>query len=117
MESECKGRNEVERISRESLQMKYEREHRQREILQVRLADMEKELLNRQQQSNLLAQLHIDIKRLHLAFDALEVRPIRHFSSDVQRSFTGGKRTTHSPIDPRRNESFVIGPTLSLIHI
>ena len=54
--------------------MKYERECHQRDILQTRLFQMEKELANRQQQSKLLGQLQIDIKRLHVAFDALEVR-------------------------------------------
>ena len=53
--------------------MKYERECHQRDILQSRLFQVEKELANRQQQSKLLGQLQIDIKRLHVAFDALEV--------------------------------------------
>ena len=64
---------DIENFDDYHLKMKYEREHRQREILQNRLAELEKELVNRQQQSKLLAQLQIDIKRLHLAFDALEV--------------------------------------------
>ena len=54
-------------------QIKFERECRQREVLQSRLEEMEKELLNRQHQSTLLGQLQVDIKRLHQAFDALEV--------------------------------------------
>lgn len=64
-------------------QMKYEREHRQREILQCRLMDLEKEVINRQQQSQLLTQLQIDIQRLHLAFDALEVKNVPSHRFDL----------------------------------
>lgn len=54
--------------------IKYERECRQRDLLQSRVLELEKELISRKHQSKLLTQLQIDVKRLHLAFAALEVR-------------------------------------------
>ena len=56
-----------------SLQMKYEREYSRCELLQTRILQLEQELVNRKQQSKILGQLQTDVKRLHSAFDALEV--------------------------------------------
>ena len=53
--------------------MKYERECNRCELLQARIIELEQELLNRKHQSKILGQLQTDIKRLHSAFDALEV--------------------------------------------
>ncbi len=56
------------------MKAKYERECHRRESLQQRLIEIEKELQNRQHQSALLEQLQTDVERLHLAFNALEVK-------------------------------------------
>jgi hypothetical protein len=53
--------------------MKYERECNRCELLQGRIIELEQELLNRKHQSKILGQLQTDVKRLHSAFDALEV--------------------------------------------
>jgi len=53
--------------------MKYERECNRCELLQTRIIQLEQELLNRKHQSKILGQLQTDVKRLHSAFDALEV--------------------------------------------
>ena len=53
--------------------MKYERECSRCEILQARIVQLEQELFNRKQQSKILGRLQTDVKRLHSAFDALEV--------------------------------------------
>ena len=53
--------------------MKYERECNRCELLQARIIELEQELLNRKQQSKILGQLQNDVKRLHSAFNALEV--------------------------------------------
>jgi hypothetical protein len=69
------------------LKIKYERECRQRELLQNRLIELEKDLLNRQQQSKLLAKLQVDIQRLHSAFDALEVTRTMTRSTSTRSCF------------------------------
>lgn len=53
--------------------MKYEREYSRCELLQTRIVQLEQELNHRKQQSKILGQLQTDVKRLHSAFDALEV--------------------------------------------
>lgn len=53
--------------------IKYERECNRCESLQARIIELEQELLNRKHQSKILGQLQTDVKRLHSAFDALEV--------------------------------------------
>jgi len=53
--------------------MKYERECSRCELLQARIVQLEQELFNRKQQSKILGRLQTDVKRLHSAFDALEV--------------------------------------------
>jgi len=53
--------------------IKYERECNRCEFLQTRIIELEQELLNRKHQSKILGQLQTDVKRLHSAFDALEV--------------------------------------------
>jgi hypothetical protein len=55
------------------IQIKYEQECNRCELLQARLVDLEQDLVNRKQQSKILGQLQIDVKRLHSAFHALEV--------------------------------------------
>jgi hypothetical protein len=62
--------------------MKYERECNRCELLQARIIELEQELLNRKHQSKILGQLQTDVKRLHSAFDALEVN-----SNNSQNSF------------------------------
>jgi hypothetical protein len=56
------------------LKAKHERECHRRELLEQKVLELEKELKNRQRQSILLVQLQNDVERLHLAFNALEVR-------------------------------------------
>ncbi len=63
------------------MKAKYERECHRREILQQKLIELEKELQNRQRQSKLLGQLQTDVERLHLAFNALEVKQKEHESN------------------------------------
>ena len=53
--------------------MKYEREYSRCELLQTRILQLDQELIHRKQQSKILGQLQTDVKRLHSAFDALEV--------------------------------------------
>ena len=53
--------------------MRYERECNRCELLKTRILQLEEELFNRKQQSKILGQLQTDVKRLHSAFDALEV--------------------------------------------
>lgn len=55
-------------------QKKYEQEANRSETLQNRIVQLEEELGHRKQQSKILGQLQIDVKRLHSAFNALEVR-------------------------------------------
>ncbi len=55
-------------------QIKYERECSRCELLQTRIIQLEQELINRKQQSKILGKLQTDVKRLHSAFDALEVK-------------------------------------------
>lgn len=55
--------------------MKYEQECNRGETLQSRIIELEQELVNRKQQSKILGQLQLDVKRLHTAFNALEVNP------------------------------------------
>lgn len=52
---------------------KYEQEVNRCETLQNRIVQLEEELVHRKQQSKILGQLQIDVKRLHSAFTALEV--------------------------------------------
>ena len=54
--------------------MKYEQESNRCESLQNRIIELEQELVHRKQQSKVLGQLQVDVKRLHSAFNALEVR-------------------------------------------
>ncbi len=56
------------------MKAKHERECRRRELLEQKLIELEKELQNRQRQSILLVQLQTDVERLHVAFNALEVK-------------------------------------------
>ncbi len=56
------------------MKAKHERECHRRELLEQKVLELEKELKNRQRQSILLVQLQNDVERLHLAFNALEVR-------------------------------------------
>ncbi len=56
------------------MKAKYERECHRRESLEQKLIELENELKNRQRQSILLVQLQTDVERLHLAFNALEVK-------------------------------------------
>ncbi len=56
------------------MKAKYERECHRRELLQKKLLELEKDLQNKQCQSKLLGQLQTDVERLHLAFNALEVK-------------------------------------------
>jgi hypothetical protein len=56
------------------LKAKHERECHRRELLEQKLLELEKELKDRQRQSILLVQLQTDVERLHLAFNALEVK-------------------------------------------
>ncbi len=56
------------------MKAKHERECHRRELLEQKLLELEKELKDRQRQSILLVQLQTDVERLHLAFNALEVK-------------------------------------------
>ena len=53
--------------------VRYERECNRCELLKTRILQLEEELFNRKQQAKILGQLQTDVKRLHSAFDALEV--------------------------------------------
>jgi hypothetical protein len=90
------------------LKAKYERECHRREILQQNLIELEKELQNKQRQSKLLGQLQTDVERLHLAFNALEVRKNDHLIPFYYELFLGGKCSTQcSIIYCSKNSSFV----------
>ena len=53
--------------------LKYEQECNRCETLQSRIIELEQEIVHRKQQSKVLGQLQLDVKRLHTAFNALEV--------------------------------------------
>lgn len=60
--------------------------------------ELEKELQNRQCQSILLGQLQTDVERLHIAFNALEVKSTVvniSFIATVLFSPAGGEQSTH----------------------
>ncbi|CAF1300532.1 unnamed protein product [Rotaria sp. Silwood1] len=80
--------------------IKYERECNLCELLKTRIVELEQELLGRKYQSKILGQLQTDVKRLHSAFDALEVE---NTQLNVQLSLS---RNTHlsSQLDKFRYE-------------
>ncbi|CAF2405159.1 unnamed protein product [Rotaria sp. Silwood2] len=81
---------------------KYERECNRCELLQTRIIELEQELLNRKYQSKILGRLQTDVKRLHSAFDALEVE---NTQLNVQLTFS---RNTHlsSQLDKFRHGNY-----------
>lgn len=81
--------------------MKYEREYSRCELLQTRIIQLEQELIHRKQQSKILGQLQTDVKRLHSAFDALEVK-FHHYQLNISLFFSssGRKYSTQCSIIP-----------------
>ncbi|CAF4268051.1 unnamed protein product [Rotaria socialis] len=83
---------------------KYERESNRCEVLQTRIIELEQELLNRKHQSKILGQLKTDVKRLHSAFDALEVE---NTQLNVQLSLARNPHLS-SQLDKFRNGNYRI---------
>ena len=80
--------------------MKYEREYSRCELLQTKIVQLEQELFHRKQQSKILGQLQTDVKRLHSAFDALEVNSHPQLNHPLFLSSLGRKYSTQCSIIP-----------------